>query len=176
MIALITLTHGGGSRPAQAPASGVASAVSNGLYQKPVSCGKLTAAPFRFEPQSSPFSDNGDTTSVCEGTVGNGGAGAQRIIVAMSVFSGSDAVAHAVASSAQGAVLDGDLDRVDGTGFENAPFVGYVGDYGPDCKVEYRRRNEFVQIDFPDLPDGTDVASCTHLVMAYAKQLYTLIG
>ena len=43
---------------------------------------------------------------------------------------------------------------MDGTGFENAPFIAYEGSYGPDGAVEYRRSNEDVQIDFPNLPGG----------------------
>ncbi len=172
VTALVLLSGGGGSGPAKAAAAPtVRLSPSAGRYQTLINCGKLTASPFTFDPANDAVSQHNQTTKVCMGT-----AGEQRITVGLNVFSGPDGVSDAVKSSSWATVTNHGIERVDGTGFENAPFIGDVGDYGPDCVVVYRRSNELVQINFPDLPAGIDTSSCVRLTMPWTKQLYALIG
>lgn len=170
--ALILLTRGGGSGPVKAVAAPtVQSSPSAGRYRTLISCGKLTAPPFTFDPANEAVSQHNHTTKVCTGN-----AGTQRVWVALNIFTGADGVSDAVKSSTWVAATTQGIERIDGTGFENAPFIGDVSDYGPDCEVVYRRSNELVQINFPDVPAGIDNASCVRLTTTWTKQLYGLIG
>lgn len=141
-----------------------------GRYQSLVTCAKLTTPPFTFDPRDESYTTNGGSDKMCTGTFG-----AQRVDVWLTFFSGPKGEVEAVQTSLPLAT-EQDFQRLDGTGFENAPFAGYNGDAGPMCTATYRRSNEFVRIDFPDLPGGTDTPSCTSAIMPYVKQFYALIG
>lgn len=143
---------------------------ANGRYQMLIKCAKLTSPPFTFDPEDEPATSNHRTAKVCMGTFG-----AQRVDVAMTLYSGPNAEASAVQGSLPWSTDNG-FQRLDGTGFENAPFTGYNGDYGPLCTAIYRRSNIDVRIDFPTLSNVSDRASCTSAIMPYVKQLYALIG
>ncbi|HJP79661.1 MAG TPA: hypothetical protein VJ914_35645 [Pseudonocardiaceae bacterium] len=131
----------------------------------------MNSAPFKFDTSDEPYSQHGATISVCMGT-----AGTQRLTVAMTVFGGPKGQAQASASVLWMVSRDKGYGKVDGTGFENAPFIADLGDYGPLCEVVYRRSNEIVQIDFPSMPGGTDTTSCQRVTLPLVKQLYALIG
>jgi hypothetical protein len=143
--------------------------VAGGRYTTLAKCARLTAPPFTFDPGDAPASWAGRTVSACVGTFG-----AHRVSVTMTLYSGPNAEAKAVVGSMP-TPIEQSFQRLNGTGFENAPYIGYNGDYGSLCTATYRRSNLDVRIDFPDLPDQ-DTASCTNTIMPYVKQLYALVG
>ncbi|HEY4460351.1 MAG TPA: hypothetical protein VGN81_38935 [Pseudonocardiaceae bacterium] len=153
-----------------APQAQVPAPPHSGPYQSLIKCAKLTSPPFTFDPEDEPTTAEGRTAKVCMGTFG-----AQRVQVAMTLYSGSNAEDNAVRGSLPW-TIDKDFQRLNGTGFENAPFTGYNDDYGPICTAIYRRSNVDVRIDFPTLSNVSDRASCTSAIMPYVKQLYALIG
>jgi hypothetical protein len=174
VVALVLI--GGGTtalmlinRPA--PQAQVPKRGPDGHYQTLMTCASLTAPPFTFEPNNDSFTHDGATDRVCSGTFG-----AHRVSVAMIVFSGPTGEAKAVAASVPYQSTYQYMQRLNGTGFENAPLVGFIGDEGPMCEAAYRRSNLKVEIDFPNLPGGTDTASCTSAIMPYVRKLYAEIG
>ena len=178
-IALVALVLVGGgvtalmllSQPTQSTQGQVPKPVVGGRYQSLIKCGALTRPPFTFDPHDEPYTSNGGTDKICMGTFG-----AQRVDVAMAYFSGPNGEARAVQASAPISLAEQDFQRINGTGFENSPFVGYNGDYGALCTATYRRSNLTVRMDFPDLPGVTDTAGCTSAIMPYVKQLYAAVG
>lgn len=144
--------------------------VADGRYQTLTRCARLTSPPFTFDPKDATGTWEGRTVNVCMGTVG-----VRRVTVAMTLYSGPNAEAKAVLGSVP-SPSEGDFQRQNGTGFENSPFVGYNGDYGPLCTATYRRSNIDVRIDFPTMSGVADTPGCVNAIMPYVKQLYALIG
>lgn len=146
--------------------------VAGGRYTTLARCARLTASPFAFDPHGESLTQNDATTESCQGALG-----AKRVYVTMTDYLGPKGEGRAVAASLPISSADQNLQRIDKTGFENAPFIGVEGD-GDDslCTAMYRRSNEFVRIDFPDLPDGIDTPGCISTVLPYVRQLYALVG
>lgn len=163
VTALILLT-----RPDEAAAAGR----YHQINPVPTSCHALTNPTFSFTIIGAFPPRDGTTAEQCVGE-GHDSDGGPVASVTWEVFPDPGGV-----RAAQNRAARSDGTPLSGTGFENDPYVGYAADtgQGDNCTVEFRRSNEWVEIDFSYLPKVTDLASCRKLVIPYAKPLYTSVG
>ncbi|HEX4221412.1 MAG TPA: hypothetical protein VHZ97_03555 [Pseudonocardiaceae bacterium] len=145
-------------------------AVSNsqaaGRYKQPVPCDKLNGGPFTFDTPAHVEPAAYGLTLGCAGQAQD----SANVVITLDVLTGPDAV-----TEAKTRVVTALGPQIDGTGFENAPYVYYDAN-NQICDVQYARSNEDAQLSFLGLPGVTDQASCVRVAMPYAQQYYKLIG
>lgn len=179
LVVVLVLVIGGGvtalvllTRPDEAAGPGR----YHPIARTPTSCFSLSDATFKFTLVGS-FPVRDGTTALECGAIGRDGENGPVADVIKEVFPDPGGVRTAEDREARD-----DGTPLSGTGFENDPYVGYTthqdanGDDSDDCTVEYRRSNEWVELDFSLLPGVSDQASCRKLVMPYARPFYTSIG
>ena len=162
-----TTNTAGPSAPATSSGGGPDS-TAVGRYQKPPACGQLNGGPFTFQPTGPVLTQGKVVGGDCSGIGHPGGDSDDGLGALIEVFNGPGGVAAAAASASGNGGQ-----KVDGPGFENAPYVSYNGG---DCVFSYSRSNESVRFQFMGLPGVSDAASCASTGMTYAQQYYKLVG